>query len=220
MVEDTESVTLETYLNECFLFSEASLKIKLFAFVTHCHMHASFGRVARKPRLVPSRSSLSSRRASFLSRRSCRSISSLIRRASFASSLRQHAMMESSVMILPNNSQLRAFQQFHWNNISPNSNAIVQTRQEKESPWGENPNHIQNVSEWLKSWSGLSCFFISFTKATDPLELIAQLHVVFIFGVQYWMYFFNTVIVPLYTVLKAVHELVVGIICMNGVAPV
>lgn len=49
----------------------------------------------------PSSSSFSSRRASRLSRRSCLSISSLIRRASLASSLRQHAMMDSRV-ILPN----------------------------------------------------------------------------------------------------------------------
>lgn len=50
--------------------------------------------------LVPSSRSLSSRRESFLSRRSVLSISSLIRFASFASSLRQHAIMESRVMPL------------------------------------------------------------------------------------------------------------------------
>lgn len=46
----------------------------------------------------PSRSSLSSLLASLLSRRSCFSISELIRLASFASSLRQQAIMESKVI--------------------------------------------------------------------------------------------------------------------------
>lgn len=46
----------------------------------------------------PSRSSFSSLLASLLSRRSCFSISELIRLASFASSLRQQAIMESKVI--------------------------------------------------------------------------------------------------------------------------
>lgn len=50
---------------------------------------------------LPRSNSFSSRRASLLSRRSCLSISSLIRRASFASSLRQHAMMDSRVILYP-----------------------------------------------------------------------------------------------------------------------
>lgn len=51
--------------------------------------------------ILPRSNSFSSRRASLLSRRSCRSISSLIRRASFASSLRQHAIMDSRVILSP-----------------------------------------------------------------------------------------------------------------------
>jgi len=198
VVENTESVTSETYLNKYFLFTYANLKIKLFAFIAPCLTHArKFSRVARRHRPVPSRSSLSSRRASFLSRRSFRSISSLIRRASFASSLRQHAMMESSVMILDNNSQLRAYQQFHWKNICPNSNASVQSRWGKrKSPpvarWGENPNHIQCVTltEILKRCE----LFYIIHKSHRSFGIITPLHVVFIFGGQS---FFNTVRVPL-----------------------
>ncbi|MEQ2167550.1 hypothetical protein GOODEAATRI_005236, partial [Goodea atripinnis] len=48
---------------------------------------------------LPRSNSFSSRRASLLSRRSCRSISSLIRLASFASSVRQHAIMDSRVIL-------------------------------------------------------------------------------------------------------------------------
>lgn len=48
---------------------------------------------------LPRSNSFSSRRASLLSRRSCLSISSLIRRASFASSLRQHAIIDSRVIV-------------------------------------------------------------------------------------------------------------------------
>lgn len=48
--------------------------------------------------VLPSRRSLNSRRASFLSRRSCLSISSLILRASLASGLRQHAPTELRVI--------------------------------------------------------------------------------------------------------------------------
>lgn len=48
---------------------------------------------------LPRSSSFSSRRASLLSRRSCLSISSLILLASFASSLRQHAIMDSRVIL-------------------------------------------------------------------------------------------------------------------------
>lgn len=47
----------------------------------------------------PSSSSFSSRRASRLSRRSCFSISALIRLDSFTSSLRQHAIMDSRVIV-------------------------------------------------------------------------------------------------------------------------
>ncbi len=47
---------------------------------------------------LPSRSSFSSLLASLLSRRSCFSISALIRLDSFASSLRQQAIMESKVI--------------------------------------------------------------------------------------------------------------------------
>lgn len=50
------------------------------------------------PSILPRSNSFSSRRASLLSRRSCLSISSLIRLASFASSLRQHAIMDSRVI--------------------------------------------------------------------------------------------------------------------------
>lgn len=54
--------------------------------------------VRQEPADLPSRSSFSSLLASLLSRRSCFSISALIRLDSFASSLRQQAIMESKVI--------------------------------------------------------------------------------------------------------------------------
>lgn len=61
---------------------------------------------------LPRSNSFSSRRASLLSRRSCLSISSLIRLASFASSLRQHAIMDSRVILSPLFPETRTFPLF------------------------------------------------------------------------------------------------------------
>lgn len=53
-----------------------------------------YAKVIKNDKDLPSNKSLSSRRASLLSRRSCRSISWLIRFCSLASSERQHSILK------------------------------------------------------------------------------------------------------------------------------
>lgn len=130
-----------------FLFSDASLKIKLSAVVTPWHMHASFCRVARKHGSYPAGAVWA--RAERLS---CHG-GAVARSHRWSAALLSPPRWGSTPWWSPASwFFLRAFQQFHWKNISPNSNAIIQTRREKESPCSalrrESKPHSKCVSDW------------------------------------------------------------------------